>query len=315
MILIINSDIDYTGDQVCLWLRKQQKKFCRISATIPITYFLFDDTGNIVLKIAGTDNKLKLADITSVFYRNGDLSYQITTPVGYEAEDSLTAFNNKEWSSLKEYLKFIISSRKKVIGNLYTSMVNKLMVLHIAQEVGLKTPATNIVCEKEALKHFKKDKANIITKPISEAVVNSSDVGRFFNYTRIITDNEVIPNCFAPSLIQEYVEKKYEIRTFFLQDKFWSIAIFSQAQQQTLTDYRNYNFDNENRCEPFLLPESITIKIQELAKRLGFTTGSVDFIYSTNCEFIFLEINPVGQFSNVSRGGNYFIEKYISEQL
>lgn len=118
-----------------------------------------------------------------------------------------------------------------------------------------------------------------------------------------------------PTLIQEEIKKQFEIRVFYLRSRCYSIAMFTQTNETTKTDYRNYNFTAPVRSVPFNLPRSLDIKVKQLMKEINLNSGSIDFIYSSNNEFIFLEVNPLGQFGNVSAAGNYFIEKKIANLL
>jgi hypothetical protein len=43
--------------------------------------------------------------------------------------------------------------------------------------------------------------------------------------------------------------------------------------------------------------------------------GSLDLIYSIDNEFVFLEVNPVGQFGMVSKPCNYNLEKILAKEL
>ena len=93
------------------------------------------------------------------------------------------------------------------------------------------------------------------------------------------------------------------------------MAIFSQNDKQTKIDFRNYNDDRPNRYVPYLLPVSIEKKITKLMQKLNLTTGSVDLIKDIKGNYVFLEINPVGQFGMVSGPCNYYLEKRIAEFL
>jgi ATP-GRASP peptide maturase of grasp-with-spasm system len=315
MILIVNNEVDFTTDLVCLWLNKTKKKYIRISNIRPLIQIFSDVLTRLEINAIGINSKIDLVNLKSIFYKNSDFSYSINVSTNHAIDTMLTKFIDAEWNIVKEYLKFVINKNTAVIGNIVTNTVNKLIVLNIANQIGIKIPETRIVSTKEGVESFRANKVNIITKPISEVMLSVTEKGKFLNYTRIVDKDEIIPDYICPTLLQEYIEKKYEIRTYFLRNNFWSIAIFSQSQTQTKTDYRNYNYDLSNRSEPFLLPVSLKNKIKQLAKQLQLNSGSVDFIYSTKNEFYFLEINPIGQFSNVSSNGNFNIEKYIAEQL
>ena len=47
-----------------------------------------------------------------------------------------------------------------------------------------------------------------------------------------------LPDTFYPSLIQEEIEKVYEVRVFYLKGKCYAMAIFSQKNEKTQLDYR-----------------------------------------------------------------------------
>ena len=70
-----------------------------------------------------------------------------------------------------------------------------------------------------------------------------------------------------------------------------------------------------NRTVPFKLPPDIEAKVARLFALVKLNTGSVDFIVDQQGRFIFLEINPVGQFSMVSVPCNYFLEKMVATTL
>src|SRR5688500_5360277 len=93
------------------------------------------------------------------------------------------------------------------------------------------------------------------------------------------------------------------------------MAIFSQSDEQTKTDFRKYNEKKPNRYVPFKLPDEIDQKIKLLFKKIDLNTGSVDLIVDKDDNYFFLEINPVGQFGMVSDPCNYFLEKNVALKL
>ena len=50
-------------------------------------------------------------------------------------------------------------------------------------------------------------------------------------------------------------------------------------------------------------------------KNLKLDTGSIDMIVTLDGEYVFLEINPIGQFGMVSYHCNYHLEKRIAEYI
>jgi glutathione synthase/RimK-type ligase-like ATP-grasp enzyme len=128
-------------------------------------------------------------------------------------------------------------------------------------------------------------------------------------------DIEALADRFCPMLLQEYTEKDVELRIFFIEQKLFTMAIFSQLDEQTSVDYRNYNTEKPNRNVPYKLPTEIKKKILAFAKKAQLNTGSIDIILNKDGEYVFLEVNPVGQFGWVSKNCNYYIEQEIAKHL
>ncbi|HQB76850.1 MAG TPA: grasp-with-spasm system ATP-grasp peptide maturase, partial [Tenuifilaceae bacterium] len=56
-------------------------------------------------------------------------------------------------------------------------------------------------------------------------------------------------------------------------------------------------------------------KLNKLMKELGLDTGSIDMIVTEKREFIFLEVNPIGNIEMVSKNCNYPIERDIAKHI
>ena len=93
------------------------------------------------------------------------------------------------------------------------------------------------------------------------------------------------------------------------------MAIFSSKNQKTKTDFRNYDLVNPNRYIPYVLPKNITQKLANLMNDLNLSTGSIDMIRDSSGRYIFLEVNPIGQFGMVSKPCNYNLEKLVAQVL
>jgi ATP-GRASP peptide maturase of grasp-with-spasm system len=139
----------------------------------------------------------------------------------------------------------------------------------------------------------------------------------YIPYTEVIPKGIIkwLNPSFFPSLIQEEIEKEFEIRSFYIDGLFYSMAIFSQSDKLTKTDFRNYNYDKPNRCVPYLLPATVAHCLDSMMKDLQLNTGSIDLIKARNGRYYFLEVNPIGQFGMVSYTCNYYLEKVVARWL
>ncbi|MCA6439164.1 MAG: hypothetical protein IM581_04500 [Chitinophagaceae bacterium] len=78
-------------------------------------------------------------------------------------------------------------------------------------------------------------------------------------YGNIIENHNVkaLPQEFLPSLLQENIEKEFELRIFYMNNRYYAMAIFSQTDAKTVVDFRRYNFAKPNRGVPFVIPQDL----------------------------------------------------------
>jgi ATP-GRASP peptide maturase of grasp-with-spasm system len=196
--------------------------------------------------------------------------------------------------------------------------VDKINVLEIAKNIGLNVPEYLITNSKDELLKFK-GKYDLISKNLREVQYFTSNNREYVSCTKTVeVDSEFISKLdrlFFPSFFQRMIPKEYELRVFFLGTDFFPMAIFSQLDEKTKVDFRNYNLKKPNRCVPYHLETDLKTKLINLASALKLETGSIDLIKSTDGEYYFLEVNPIGQFGMTSSPCNYQIEKKLAKYL
>ncbi|KZS39638.1 hypothetical protein AWE51_08280 [Aquimarina aggregata] len=203
------------------------------------------------------------------------------------------------------------------LPNPKSTKVDKFSILRLAEKIGLQIPISMISNSRKKLLEFYKKHGDVITKPLYETVYFRDESSAIFFKTDKITEESIksLPEKFFPSFFQRYVEKDIELRSFYLEGKFYTMAIFSQLDPQTKTDFRNYNTEKPNRNVPYLLPKEIETKLRNLMKELNLNTGSIDLIKTPDKRYVFLEVNPTGQFGFVSKPCNYYLEDEIAKTL
>ncbi|WP_405209016.1 grasp-with-spasm system ATP-grasp peptide maturase [Aquimarina sp. LLG6339-5] len=203
------------------------------------------------------------------------------------------------------------------LPNPQSTKIDKFANLRLATKIGLEIPNSLLTNSKEELLSFIKKHKEVITKPLYEVIrFNEKDHIVHFLTEKVKQEQlQELPVTFFPSLFQAYIEKEIEIRVFYLEKRFYSMAMFSQLDSQTETDFRNYNNENPNRRVPYLLPKEIEEKITKLMIELNLNTGSIDLIKTHDKKYVFLEVNPTGQFGFTSKPCNYYLEDEIAKTL
>jgi ATP-GRASP peptide maturase of grasp-with-spasm system len=195
--------------------------------------------------------------------------------------------------------------------------LNKLRALQAAARAGLPVPATLVTNGRAELLEFAARHGRVIVKAAGNAHAFVHRGTAYPMYTAELEWQDVggAPDRFFPTLVQERLEKAYEVRTFVLDGECHSMAIFSQADERTRADFRRYNDRRPNRAVPYRLPEDVERGIRALMRDLALSTGSLDFVRTPDGRHVFLEVNPAGQFGMVSYPCNYRLEKQVAEYL
>jgi ATP-GRASP peptide maturase of grasp-with-spasm system len=300
MILIISQNNEITTIEVIKHLVAMKKSFIRIheDETFEIK------TLNKRILLESSRNRFFLDEINSVWYRRGRLVFN---RLKYSNRSiNLNMHETQHW--LEDYVRKTLES-KKHINKESNSDVNKLIVLDKANEIGFDIPEYYLAENTRDLEIGNSIIKTINGNAVLDEIKKNSDG---FMYTSVVDGYE--KGDFFITFFQEKIEKEFEVRTFYLNGNCWSMAIFSQNDEQTKVDFRKYNDMKPNRNVPYNLPIHIEEKIHQLMQSLDLNSGSIDFIKKGNRHY-FLEINPIGQFTGMSNTCNYSLEQKIAEYL
>ncbi len=329
MVIIQSRDFEISTHAVIDWLISLKVPYYKLVLDDPsatVRAVTIAENGIIDLTLTVTGREINLRNVTAYWHRRGK------TPLTHVQSKKLSFFRrtlglfnfkralinlNDERRHLGHFLNYAFTNVPVKIGNPNNATMNKLVVLHKAAQIGLKISPTLITSSREMLSSYADCFPKLITKSISDNLNTSSSTDTFMFYTEKVTREAIpaLPPDFFYSLFQSEIEKKFEVRVFYLKGEFYAMAIFSQNDQQTEVDFRKYNNEKPNRMVRFQLPDDVQQKLEKLMQSLHLDSGSIDLIISTNNDFYFLEVNPVGQFGMVSYPCNYFIERKIAQYL
>lgn len=323
MLLILSDKGDMSTNDVIDWLIQFNVPHIRLNGdeSSEIELFTENDSSKSTFLIKTKNHCFSLKEITSFWYRRGGIpqfkipASSIDQAFDKEVSGKIKTYLNLESQALYSFIHSLLDKIPNKIGSSKTAGVNKLHVLDKAQEFGLSVPRWCVSMKtKESIGFANRVGGEVITKGVWESLIVSAETSGYSTYTEQINLSKLntLPESHFPSMLQEKVNKKYEVRSFYLLGRFWSMAIFSQNDPQTSVDFRKYNDDNPNRNVPFKLPVATEKKLKKLMDFFNLETGSIDILVDEENHFIFLEINPVGQFGMTSSPCNYYLEKEIA---
>ncbi|WP_048511557.1 hypothetical protein [Chryseobacterium sp. FH2] len=302
MIKIITENSDRSGNEIIEYLISNNANFERI------------DCDNFSEYTSIISNEIQ-PEKDVVWIRRGSRQLNPNELLNYP----FSYYIWKESDIVNKFYEKINKGNKNYFGDfIEEDQHNKLYDLYLAKECGFKIPETLITNKKKDVISFKEKHGKIITKSIKDIIRFKTEEFIYMSQGTCIVENfhlDELHDYFVVSKFQQYIEKEVEIRTFYFDDSFFAMAIFSQNDEKTKIDFRNYNSEKQNRCIAFNLPKKIIQKLRKFLKHKKIDTCSIDLILTPENEFVFLEINPQGQFNWVSRNCNYHIEKFIAEKL
>lgn len=329
MVIIFSRTNDGSTSDVLKWIKLLGGEVLRINADSPSVVFKkIDLLRKEIIFEAQEYGEINLLTANSVWFRRGGVGFRCFD-LHLDKDDLSTVFPERglenfilnhisaEVDTIIQYIHYALETHCKSLGSYFNASLNKLYVLDLARSLGLLVPQTFISSNKKHLTEFISETSGAITKALSDGIYLSGETQAYYTYTEKV-DRKFITNLnhnICHSLIQEKIDKEFELRSFYLDGQFYSMAIFSQRNSRTDVDFRKYDQTTPNRVVPYKLPLHVCEKLTSLMRALKLNTGSIDLVVDKNGNFIFLEINPVGQFGMVSQPCNYYIEKKVAEYL
>lgn len=200
---------------------------------------------------------------------------------------------NKALKSLYSILKCKWVNRLEVIDFIAS---NKFYQQLVAVRNGLLVPNTLISNSVDGVTTLAREQGGVLIKAMGYIKLDKD--GACFLYSEKFAVEEIVnsPDAirFCPVFAQHYVEKRYEYRVMVIGSQVLACRIDSQASEKTKIDWRHYDFDLVEHVN-VQLPMEIKIRLLNFMKDVGLRYGAIDMIERPDGNFVFLEVNPSGQ--------------------
>lgn len=198
-----------------------------------------------------------------------------------------------------------------------TAAENKLRQLRIARQAGLTIPRTLVTNSPEAAREFFQELGgNMVAKlltPLSYGMTSSS----FFVYTSAVKEADLVEAeslRYSPMVFQECIPKQRELRAVFVGGSLFVGALDPSTYATETIDWRQTR--PERVCwEKAQLPDDVAQDLTILMAELNLTFGAIDLIQTPTGEYVFLEVNPTGEWGMLERDLSYPIAATIADAL
>jgi hypothetical protein len=102
----------------------------------------------------------------------------------------------------------------------------------------------------------------------------------------------------SPGIVQQYIDKKYEVRVTVIGSELVAVGIDSQSEETSRIDWRTAStYSRPNVFFPIqTTPRAIRRKLMTYCERMDLDFCTFDFIVTPEDDWVFLEANQSGQF-------------------
>lgn len=174
---------------------------------------------------------------------------------------------------------------------------NKYLQLNLAVQAGFSIPLSITSNVKTELLEFAEKFENVVFKVMEQEIYNDNEnnpVGIYANKISVVDLLDFNVEDENPIFLQEYIKKSYEVRYTVVNGQHFVCKIDSQKSKISKDDWRRYDLANT----PYFIitpPEEIKQKVDFFMQSLGINYGALDFIVTPTGDWVFLEINCMGQ--------------------
>jgi glutathione synthase/RimK-type ligase-like ATP-grasp enzyme len=297
-VLIITNDHDEHASAVIEELQRRDVPVFRFhpeefpkAASISIEV----DGARVRGEIRNAHHRVDFDDVSAAWYRRSrNLFREPPSTTSERLDEYIRAQCNATLAALCESL------QTHWVGHpsrLRRAEVKALQLVH-ASQAGLLTPHTLISNDPARAQTFVDalDQRECAIKPLMAIGVTDQEGYRLPLTTTLPAGHPLEGVALAPNMFQPYVDKAFELRCVVIGDRVFAARLNSQATETTRKDWRAGDWRGADlQQESFDLPEHVRGSILRLMDSFGLNFASLDMIVTPVGEYVFLELNPNGQ--------------------
>ena len=247
------------------------------------------------LILTSEQGKLDLSEVSAIWYRRVWIGGRIPTDMDSQLrkvslKESQTIIQGAIASLKTFHLDRVLYVRRSE---------NKQLQLQVAQEVGLEIPRTLITNNPQAVQEFAAEcEMRIVVKMLSSFAIYEEGQEKVVFTNRVTSEalEDLSGLHLCPMTFQENIPKALELRITIVGKQVFAAAIDSQKDDRARHDWRRGGLILLDAWQPYTLPGEIEEKLLKLMAQFQLNYGAIDLILTPDGRYIFLEINPVGEF-------------------
>ena len=309
MLLVVTNKSDLACDYLILRLKERGIPFVRLNTedygqVFQVSMALMGD--DVSYEIEFADGRLMTdSDIGAVYFRQ-----PVTPDVSADVFESDRVFVRREAKELLRSLWRLIDSGKWLNHpkNLWLAS-NKVEQLTVAQRLGFNIPATCVSASEPTVRRFIETcEGRVICKAVKHGFLRQGRVVQVATTQRIEPEflDTLCDYAPVPMIFQEEVAKAFDVRVTVVGGRIFATAIHSQEHPETAVDWRLWDVhDFDLRHEAIRLPSRLDELCWQITRHYDLRYAAIDLIKTDRGNYVFLELNPNGQWAWIEQKAGY----------
>ena len=290
-ILIVTASYDVAADYVLKSLRKRGTPTFRLNTDHFPTRIKASFRPPNDIAFTADDSSISNSNIKSVWYRR-----HVLPELPVELESGVRDFCERETRAFLDGVFASLTVTRWMSPPLAIIRAeHKPYQLSIASQLGFTIPDTIMTNNPHLVYQIAQDH-QLVAKAISSGYIASPEGNRaiFTNIVRPGDIEDLNGLALAPATFQAFVDKVSDIRVTVIAGEVFAAEILSQEHKSSRVDWRATD-------DPHLvhriheLPDEISGLCRKLVIGLGLSFGAIDLALKSDGSYIFLEINPNGE--------------------
>ncbi len=179
---------------------------------------------------------------------------------------------------------------------------HKIEQLSRARQVGLRVPASIVTtCAEAASAFLARHRSGVVVKPLASGFIerSSPDQDTVIFTSELDQSNsrllERLPQC--PVLFQERLHKTVDVRLIAVDGRLLAVGLqATEADGRQRLDVRRNNMVGVE-YHPLRIPSAVSDSVRRMLAEYGLRFAALDFAVVEDNEWVFLEVNPNGQWA------------------
>lgn len=187
----------------------------------------------------------------------------------------------------------------------------KPVQLAAAAAAGLATPRTLVTSDPDAARRFVAELPRVVYKAFCSTV--RADDGRRFIYTSVVTADDIDDTVrHTAHQFQEWIDKEYEIRLTVVGGRFFAARLTGRSDAARIDWRADYDAIEYAVAD---VPPEVRTAVTGLLDGLDLRFAAMDFAVRPDGTWVFLDLNPNGQWGWIEHETGLPIKDAIADAL